>query len=268
MLIDETNNLEFLSNIEGVNLSFSRGGIVITNQNWYAQPRYSAFTRIYYVTEGSGILYSDDEKIDIEPGYVYVCPMGMKYGFYGTPSVSKLYFHIAVSTVDGSDLFSSYCHIIKLPCSVEHTKYLEKLYSSNEVYDHFQLKGEVLRTVADAIKKASSTESKLSGTVNASINYIRQNLSANLKVEDVATAVYISRQKLNELFKKEMGQHVSDYIDELVMSEAHSMLQYTDLSIGEISEKLGFSDQFYFSRKFKKMFGFSPKKSSKQLRTP
>ena len=98
MIINEINNSEFITNLSNVNLTFSRAGIAITNQNWFAQPRFSAFTRIYYVTDGSGILYSDDEKIDIEPGYVYVCPMGMKYGFYGTPSVSKLYFHIAVST--------------------------------------------------------------------------------------------------------------------------------------------------------------------------
>ena len=131
------------------------------------------------------------------------------------------------------------------------------------MYDHFQLKGEVFRTVSDAIKKAYTTSNKLSGTVNAAINYIRQNLSANLKVEDVASAVFVSRQKLNDLFKSEIGQQASVYIDELVMSEAHTMIQYTDMSIGEISDKLGFTDQFYFSRKFKKFYGITPSKLHK-----
>ena len=260
MLFNETNNLNFLSNIDGVNLTFSRAGIAVTNENWFAQPRFSAFTRVYYVVEGSGVLYSDEEQTEIEPNHVYICPMGMKYGFYGTPSINKLYFHISAVTPDGSDIFSRFHHIIKLPCTVEHTKHLEKLYISSDIYDHFQLKGEVFKTVSDAIRKAYTTSNQLSNNLNSAINYIRQNLSANLTVEDVASAVFVSRKKLNDLFKNELGQQASVYIDELVMSEAHSMLQYTDKTIGEISAELGFTDQFYFSRKFKKFYGTTPSK--------
>ena len=57
------------------------------------------------------------------------------------------------------------------------------------------------------------------------------------------------------------------YIDDLVMYSAQRRLLHTDLSVNEVSETLGFCDQFYFSRYFKRRCGESPLKYRKRMRT-
>jgi two-component system response regulator YesN len=101
------------------------------------------------------------------------------------------------------------------------------------------------------------------------INYIRTHLCASLTVKEVSETIFYSQSKLSELFKKEVGQSIASYIEDLVMSHAQTMLIYSDLSVGSVSERLGFCDQFYFSRRFNKRFGISPKAytNSKKLRT-
>ena len=69
---------------------------------------------------------------------------------------------------------------------------------------------------------------------------------------------------LANAFKKELGQSISNFIEEMVMSEAQSQLLYSNRSIREISEALGYSDQFYFSRRFKKCFSTTPSKYRKR----
>jgi AraC-like DNA-binding protein len=51
---------------------------------------------------------------------------------------------------------------------------------------------------------------------------------------------------------------IGDYRELLIMNRARQLLAMGKLSIGEIAEKLGFSDRFYFSKYFKKRQGITP----------
>ena len=51
-----------------------------------------------------------------------------------------------------------------------------------------------------------------------------------------------------------------DFFINLKMKEACKMLRSSEMYIYEIAQKLGYSDQYYFSRIFKKVVGMSPKK--------
>jgi len=239
-------------------MNFLRAGTVRTDESWGAPPRFSAFTRLYFVTGGSGVLYSEKEDWELLPDFLYICPMGLKYGFRGTPSVEKLYFHLNVLLPDGSDVFARYRQVIRLPCGRERIERLKTLFFSEEPLNHVLLQGEILHLLGEALRTAGMPPERFSPPLTAAIRFIHRNLTASLRAEDVAEAVFLSRSALNTLFQKEIGQPVSRYIDELVMSEAQVLLQYSRLSVGEISDRLGFSDRFYFSRKCSRFFGKAP----------
>ena len=57
---------------------------------------------------------------------------------------------------------------------------------------------------------------------------------------------------------RELGMTVGQYIDDRLLVEARSMLCHSDQEISQISAALGFSDQFYFSNKFKARTGYTP----------
>jgi len=57
---------------------------------------------------------------------------------------------------------------------------------------------------------------------------------------------------------KELGTTVNNYIDDLILTRAAQMIAEGVLSISAISNRFGFCDQFYFSRKFKAKFGIMP----------
>ena len=73
-----------------------------------------------------------------------------------------------------------------------------------------------------------------------------------------AEKMNMSVVNLQRQFKKEMEVPIGQYIRDRVMrAVAHELLVSTN-TIGFISEKYGFSDQFYFAKAFKKHFGVTP----------
>lgn len=90
------------------------------------------------------------------------------------------------------------------------------------------------------------------------IQYLEEHETEPFSIKKVGQAIGLNEKYVSELFKKETGQLLRDYSTNLKIRKAERLLYQTDLSIAEISEYLGYSDQFYFSNVFKKRKGISP----------
>ena len=66
-------------------------------------------------------------------------------------------------------------------------------------------------------------------------------------------ASYLSRH-----FKEQTGKTMTEFINELKISEGIRLLETTDLPLIHISTQLGFSSQNYFQTVFKKVIGMTP----------
>lgn len=94
--------------------------------------------------------------------------------------------------------------------------------------------------------------------VTKSIEFMKSHLSETLKIATLAALVNLSRSHYTTSFKRVTGYAPLSYLNHLRMQRAVQLLNTTDLSIKRISDQLGFSDQFYFSRAFRKMHNHSP----------
>ena len=91
------------------------------------------------------------------------------------------------------------------------------------------------------------------------VRYIKANFKdSSICLDDIAAHVNISPSYLSMIFKKIMGENITDMIANLRMEQAKNLLAYTTLPIKEISQNIGYSNQFYFSAIFKKQTGVSP----------
>lgn len=80
----------------------------------------------------------------------------------------------------------------------------------------------------------------------------------DFNVDSIARGMYMSRTVLYSKFKAITGTTIAAYINDYRLRRARTMLRDTSLSISEISEKLGFSSQRYFSTFFKDRTGTTP----------
>lgn len=95
---------------------------------------------------------------------------------------------------------------------------------------------------------------------------LKNNCQEQYSLSDLANAYHISVSSLSHQFKKITGFSVFEYLFSCRLALAKHMLTKTDLGIGEIVEKTGFSDNSNFSRSFKESVGMTPSQFRKQYR--
>jgi AraC-like DNA-binding protein len=90
------------------------------------------------------------------------------------------------------------------------------------------------------------------------IEFIQDNYKSSFSVSELAAICYISESQVRRLFLDDIGMSPIRYKNKLLLQEACKLINSTDLSIGEISEILGFCDIYAFSHFFRKYKGLSP----------
>jgi len=89
--------------------------------------------------------------------------------------------------------------------------------------------------------------------------YIDENFNQPISMLDISNRFHISSSHLSRLFKSAYGQSPINYLIALRINEACELMQkYPDLEFKYISELIGYNDQHYFSKLFKKHTGFTP----------
>ncbi|MDO3412445.1 helix-turn-helix domain-containing protein [Saccharibacillus sp. CPCC 101409] len=89
-------------------------------------------------------------------------------------------------------------------------------------------------------------------------SYISSNYRRELELKDLAALAGCSVRQLQRRFKQEKQLGPMEYVIQLRMENASRMLRHTEASVGEIAERIGYRDTYYFSRAFKKVYGVPP----------
>ena len=90
------------------------------------------------------------------------------------------------------------------------------------------------------------------------LNYIDSNFTEELKIQQLASKVYLSPDYFRKVFKEITGLSPIDYINKIRMSKASNLLANNQIPIAKVAEMVGINDVSYFSRLFKSKFGYSP----------
>lgn len=103
-----------------------------------------------------------------------------------------------------------------------------------------------LKTVkhATAIKKA--------------LRFIRERYASEFSLSEVAEAAGLSAAYFSKVFKSELGESFSEHVNRLRIERAVILLTGSELSLAEIAGQVGFEDQSYFTKVFKRIIGISP----------
>ena len=100
----------------------------------------------------------------------------------------------------------------------------------------------------------SSTETTMSNV----LEYIDQHFEDNLKVRDLAAMCGMSYSNFAKSFMNAYGRSCKDYLEMVRVEKAEEMLKFTDRSLSDMAQDLGYSDSSHFVREFKKHKGVTP----------
>ena len=104
-------------------------------------------------------------------------------------------------------------------------------------------------------------------------DFIMENLSRKISLEEIARASGFSAPYFSTIFKLETGENLTNYLTRLRVDKAINLLLETNLPLSNIAGACGFEDQSWFSKIFKQLMGISPgkyrfKKGKKSQKIP
>ncbi|UPG65798.1 helix-turn-helix transcriptional regulator [Metabacillus endolithicus] len=212
----------------------------------------------------------DDTTLTIKPNMLIHIPKGIphRYGASEQTPWSIYWFHL-----DGTQV-QEYIEGLELQRDLFQLNFIEfvrfvEIFNhcfdvlSNKVYSHLHH-----IHVSQSIKYLLSIVSVSSGFTNQevkkelyldkAINYMNENITNTIKLDDIAKYAGLSRQHLTHLFKSQTNYPPIDYFIRMKMQKAAQMLVLTNSSIKQTAISVGIDDPYYFSRTFKKIMGSSP----------
>jgi AraC-like DNA-binding protein len=90
-------------------------------------------------------------------------------------------------------------------------------------------------------------------------DYIEEHPAENIELETLAEIAGLSKWHFARAFKQSVGTPPHFYLIQRRLERAQELLSETDLSLGQIALKSGFSDQSHFSRRFRMFVGVTPR---------
>lgn len=144
---------------------------------------------------------------------------------------------------------------IAYPLSDLYIQTLEELKDRNSV---ISLLFNAVTDFAERVQKSKGLN--YSKPITISTGYIYNNLySESLTVSSIANKVAMHPNYLSNLFKKEVGLTIHEYIQIKKIEEAKKLIAYSEYNLAEVYTLLNFYDQSHFTKVFKKITGLTPK---------
>jgi two-component system, response regulator YesN len=127
-----------------------------------------------------------------------------------------------------------------------------------------QLKDHIQQVLFAIIEQMNNREN-INKLVEASIQYIKANYSNDIGLETVARIVHITPGYLSLLFKQKTGENFVGFLQRYRVERARELLNDLGLKCYEVAGLVGYQEEKYFSRIFKKYTGMTPKQYRNSL---
>ena len=126
----------------------------------------------------------------------------------------------------------------------------------------------ILQKVLQGDPSSEAGQQQISGRdiISRAREYITANYDRDITVKDIAAHVSVHPNYLSGLFRKETGETLTQYLTGVRIEAACYLLRKSDEPIGNISSRVGYQDNQYFHRVFKKVKGQTPTDFRNQYR--
>ena len=223
---------------------------------------------ILYCTEGQGKVNVNNVKYKLKPNNFIIIPPNLPHHYKSSLKNPWTIYWIHFVGNRAAMLYERYAFeneptVKFIPYDEQRTRdFFMILQVLNHSFDHRSLEYANIKLMhylsSFVYQSELNPKSQEKNLVNSTIEFMKNNLHKSLSIKDFAANENLSTSRFSEVFKEKTGYPPVHYFIKLKIQKSCQYLYFTDLNIKEICIKVGFTDQYYFSRIFKKIMGVPP----------
>lgn len=216
---------------------------------------------LMYIADGKlTVDINGEEKIASSGDIIIFAP---RYKYKYTHSKGRIVYYFVHFTGSHTDRFFERLGFGEFP-AVKRVGQSEEISGGfSEIFDAYIRDGAfrdmelsyALEGLLVALAKALVPKESSARPLSRSLSYIKTSYTDDISVRDLAAMESVSVSRYNVLFKETVGVSPIRYVTALRMNKARALLEATDLPIKKIGEIVGYADNHFFSKAFKKHTG-------------
>ncbi len=264
------------NSIENINLAVFNCGLQSCTPGHSWGPGVRDHYLIHFVLNGKGTFSCNGTEYEVRAGDMFFIKPSQLVHYIADDKNPWEYYWVGFNGTYAQKLVSGLPFTDRQPVYTPRNpdgcrEYLYQLYqaSGHEAYQNAAMTGYLYLFLSLLMEENSrfspAVTSSQSSYVLDAIKYIQFNYSNDIRIDDIANSVGISRSHLYRVFMASLETSPIDYLTEYRINEACSLIKNTNLSISQIAASVGFFDKFYFSKVFKKVKGVPPSKYLRAL---
>ncbi|MCL2067163.1 MAG: helix-turn-helix domain-containing protein [Treponema sp.] len=137
-------------------------------------------------------------------------------------------------------------------------RYLKKIEKASSLHEISEIFNAIIDRISGKIFSFQGV--RHSSALRKAERFIWENYTRKISLQEISNASGLSAPYFSTIFKDEMGENLSNYLNRLRIEKAGNMLATTNIPISKIAAACGFEDQSWFSKLFKNYTGLSPGK--------
>ncbi len=243
------------------------------------RPRGRIDYQLIYVASGKAYFYFEDREEIVTAGHMvlYRPKEVQKYVYYGTDQTEVYWVHFTGSDV--KNILRQYgisdnMHVFYCGALLEYQSLFRLMIQELQMCreDYQELLAMVLRHILILIHRQMNNVKKtdsgfMTEEIDLAVTYFNEHYNTDICIEEYAASRHMSTSWFIRNFRKYTGFTPMQYILEIRISNAESLLEATEYNITEINRIIGYDNPLYFSRLFKKSKGLSPSEYRKRIKT-
>lgn len=222
---------------------------------------------VHYVSEGKGKLIVNQQEITVNKGEMFLIYPTQLVSYIADEKEPWEYYWVGFNGTEAKRMinltgFTREYPIVRSSDTTQAKKLLLNIYQAcgntsaadAGMIGYLYLFLSCLIEQANIVPKSIETKEYL----EKAVRFIQYNYAGDIRVNDIARYVGISRSQLYRAFLEQFSLSPTVFLQHYRINEACSLLHHPGLSISEVACSVGFNDPLYFSRSFKKIKGVSP----------
>ena len=239
--------------------------------------RVYSWDSLHYVRNGTGKLFIRGKEYDINAGDMFWIPKNEAVMYYPDQDDPWRYYWISFNGDAKFDVGTKLGLDAENPVrAAKHQKAMTDVF--DELFETELPSAELYYTAISVLMKIVADEYAHAKTYvslstphdelveNAKklikLNYTR----ADFSVSDIPDMLFISQRHLSALFRERVGMTPVAYLSEIRLTAAADLLQEKELTVGELCRAVGWGDELYFMKRFKKKFSFTVKEYRENMK--
>jgi len=235
----------------------------------HAELHQFAYTHtLIFTVSGTAVWEFNQKRIELHQHSVFCCPYGATFCLLeASDDYEGHLYHFMIYQKNNSEVLypehdiALWPGILELQAAddlVSLSNGLWQKWERHSIIEKFRCQIDFQELIVNIFMMHSRSGSHSCMSMEEIRQYMEEHFREDMTIESLASQVKRSPKYFSALFKKKYDCTVVEYISKLRLQEARKLMQRGDLKIRDIAHRVGYKDEFYFSRKFKKETGLSP----------